>query len=156
MDSERLRRLEDRQAVQELLVSYARSCDDRDWPRYRSLFTPDAEIDYTAAYGRRGQRDDIADWIEELMSAPALQHTQHMLSNFEIALNGDCASGRADYLNPDVFARPGRRELLVNGGIYDFTAMRTDTGWRLSTLTARILWSAKGRVVEKPLPTKKL
>ena len=39
MDSEQLRRLEDKQALQELLVSYARSCDDRDWPRYRSLFS---------------------------------------------------------------------------------------------------------------------
>ena len=151
MDSERLRCLEDRQALQALLVSYARSCDDRDWPRYRSLFTPDADIDYTGAYGRRGRRDEIADWIEELMNAPALQHTQHMLSNFEIALNGDRASGRADYLNPDVFTCPGRRELLVNGGTYDFTAVRTEAGWRLSTLAARILWSAKGKVLANPL-----
>jgi 3-phenylpropionate/cinnamic acid dioxygenase small subunit len=151
MDSERLRRLEDRQALQELLVSYARSCDDRDWTRYRSVFTPDAEIDYTGAYGRAGRRDEIADWIEALMSGPVLQHTQHLLSNFEIALDGDRASGRADYLNPDVFARPGRRELLVNGGIYDFAAIRTDVGWRLSTLTARILWSGKGKVLAKPL-----
>jgi 3-phenylpropionate/cinnamic acid dioxygenase small subunit len=151
MDSERLRRLEDRQALQELLVSYARSCDDRDWPRYRSLFTPDAEINYSDAYGRRGRRDEIAEWIEGLMSSPALQHTQHMLSNFEIRVDGDRASGRADYLNPDIFARPGRRELLVNGGIYDFTAIRTDAGWRLTALTARILWSAKGKVLAAPL-----
>ena len=151
MDSERLRRLEDRQTLQELLVSYARACDDHDWPRYRSLFTPDAEIDYTGAYGRRGRRDEIALWIEELMSSPSLQHTQHMLSNFQIGIDGDRASGRADYLNPDVFARPGRRELLVNGGIYDFTAVRTDAGWRLSALTARILWSGKGKVFAKPL-----
>jgi len=151
MDSEQLRRLEDRQALQELLVSYARSCDDRDWPRYRSLFIPDAEIDYTGAYGRAGRRDEIADWIEALMGAAALQHTQHFLSNIEVTLAGDRASGRADYLNPDVFVRPAGRALLVNGGIYDFTAVRAGDGWRLSTLTARILWSAEGKLVERPV-----
>ena len=151
MHSEQLRRLEDRQALQELLVSYARSCDDHDWPRYRSIFTPEAEIDYTGAYGRSGRRDEIADWIEALLSGPALQHTQHMLSNIEIRLEGDQATGRADYLNPDVFVRPPGRQLLVNGGIYTFTAVRTDTGWRLNTLAARILWSAEGTVVDRPL-----
>jgi len=151
MDSERLRRLEDRQALQELLVSYARSCDDRNWQRYRALFTPDAEIDYSGAYGRSGRRDEIADWVEALMSGPALQQTQHMLSNIEITLEGDRAAGRADYLNPDVFTRPAGRALLVNGGIYDFTAVRTDEGWRFKTLAARILWSAEGEVLDRPL-----
>lgn len=151
MGSEQFRRLEDKQALQELLVSYARSCDDRDWLRYRSLFLPDAKIDYTGAYGRSGRRDEIADWIEVLLSGGALQHTQHLLSNIEITLAGDRASGRADYLNPDVFIRPAGRALLVNGGIYDFTAVRTDDGWRLSTLAARILWSAEGKVLDRPV-----
>jgi len=151
MDSEQLRRLGDKQALQELLVSYARSCDDRDWPRYRSLFIAEAEIDYTGAYGRSGRRDDIADWIEPLMSGPALQHTQHFLSNIEITLQGDQAAGRADYLNPDVFTRPAGRELLVNGGIYEFKAVRTDGVWRFSSLAARILWSAKGDLLARLL-----
>jgi 3-phenylpropionate/cinnamic acid dioxygenase small subunit len=150
MHNGRLRRLEDKQALQELLVSYARCCDDRDWPRYRSLFIPEAAIDYSGAYGRSGQRDEIADWIEALMSGPTLQHTQHLLSNIEITLEGDRAAGRADYLNPDVFARPAGRELLVNGGIYDFTAVRTDQGWRFSSLAARILWSAEGKIWNWP------
>ena len=151
MDSERLQRLEDKQALQELFVSYARSCDDRDWPRYRSLFIPEAEIDYTGAYGRSGLRDEIAGWIEAIMSGHALQHTQHLLTNIEITIEGDLAAGRADYLNPDVFTRPAGRELLVNGGIYDFTAVRTDEGWRFSALAARILWSAEGKVLDRPV-----
>ena len=151
MDGERLRRLEDKQALRELLVSYARSCDDRDWPRYRSLFIPEAEIDYSGAYGRSGLRDEIADWVEALMSGPALQHTQHLLSNIEITLEGDRAAGRTDYLNPDVFTRARGRELLVNGGIYDFAAVRTDEGWRFCRLAARILWSAQGKVLDRPV-----
>ncbi len=151
MDSERLRRLDDKQALQDLLVSYARSCDDRNWDRYRSVFTPDAMIDYTAAYGRAGRRDEIADWIEMIMSAPALECTQHLLTNFEVEIAGDRAFGRVDYLNPDVFARAGGRELLVNGGCYRFEAARLDAGWRLNKLVARILWSSKGEVLFAPL-----
>jgi 3-phenylpropionate/cinnamic acid dioxygenase small subunit len=151
MDNERLRRLEDRQALLELLVSYAWSCDDRDWTRYRSVFTDNATIDYTGAFGRSGTRDEIAAWIEPLLSGPALEHTQHMLSNFDCKIDGDRASGRVNYLNPDVFSRPEGRSLLVNGGIYRFEAVRTDSGWRLSALTARILWSAKGEILTAPL-----
>jgi 3-phenylpropionate/cinnamic acid dioxygenase small subunit len=151
MDSERLRCLDDKQALHELLVSYAWACDDRDWARYRSVFTDDATIDYTGAFGRSGRRDEIAAWIEELMGGPTLEHTQHMLSNFYVELDGDRAAGRVNYLNPDVFSRPEGRSLLVNGGIYRFEAVRTDAGWRLSSLTARILWSAKGEILTAPL-----
>jgi len=151
MDSERLRRLEDKQALQELLVSYAWSCDDRDWARYRSVFTDNATIDYTSAFGRSGTRDEIAAWIEVLMSGPPLEHTQHMLSNFDFTIDGDHAAGRVNYLNPDVFGRLEGRSLLFNGGIYRFEAVRTDAGWRLSFLIARILWSARGEIMTDPL-----
>ena len=151
MDSERFRRLEDKQALQELLVSYAWSCDDRDWTRYRSVFTEEATIDYTGAFGQSGTRDQIAAWIEGLMSGPELEHTQHMLSNFDVIVDGDCAAGRVNYLNPDVFSRPEGCSLLVNGGIYRFEAVRTDAGWRISLLIARILWSAKAEILTAPL-----
>ena len=29
------------------MTRYALACDDRDWVRYRELFAPDAQIDYT-------------------------------------------------------------------------------------------------------------
>jgi hypothetical protein len=150
MDNERLRRLEDKQALQELLVSYARACDARDWAGYRAAFTADALIDYTGARGRRGRRDEIAEWLEEIMGVPSLELTQHLLINFQFELHGDRAAGRVDYLNPDIFIRSGIRDLLVNGGQYVFEAVRQGQDWRLSVLSARILWSAKGEIFSPP------
>ncbi|MDB5394776.1 MAG: hypothetical protein JWM91_2282 [Rhodospirillales bacterium] len=150
MDNERLQRLEDKQALQDLLISYARSCDARDWTSYRTVFTADALIDYTGAMGRRGRRDEIAEWLGEIMGVPSLEYTQHLLANFQVELDGDHAAGRVDYLNPDIFSRDGIRDLLVNGGQYVFEAVRQGPAWRLSALTARILWSAKGEILSPP------
>jgi hypothetical protein len=150
MDNERLRCLEDKQALQELLVSYARACDARDWMAYRGVFTSDALIDYTGARGRSGKCDEIAVWLEDIMGVPSLEHTQHLLANFQVELHGDRAAGRVDYLNPDIFIRSGIRDLLVNGGQYVFEAVRQGPDWRLSVLSARILWSAKGEIFSPP------
>ena len=141
-------------AVQALLTSYATSCDDRDWDRYRSVFTDYAHIDYTEAYGISGSRDEVAEWIEIVMTTDTLISTQHMLTNFRTTITGDEASGRVDYFNPDVILnhQQGMKELLMNGGYYDFTAHRVDGNWQMSRLTATILWSNKTHlsVVEPP------
>ena len=35
--------------IQQLLAEYGHVVDDRDWPRFRELFVPDARLDYTKA-----------------------------------------------------------------------------------------------------------
>src|SRR5205807_2257008 len=44
-------RLSDRLAIQDLMTLYAMAVDGRDWRLYRSVFTPDAVIDYSDAGG---------------------------------------------------------------------------------------------------------
>jgi len=45
MDS---RRISDELEIAALLTRYARAVDSRDWDLYRSVFTDDAHIDYSA------------------------------------------------------------------------------------------------------------
>ena len=44
----------DRLAISDFLTTYAHAVDAKDWDLYRSLFTADAHIDYTAAGGIAG------------------------------------------------------------------------------------------------------
>jgi hypothetical protein len=134
--------------LQQLLTRYASACDDRDWQRYRSLFTADARIDYTEAYGRAGTVDEIVPWMERIMDPKLLPSSQHLLANLEFQHAGDTATGRAQYFNPDVFVENGRRTGLVNGGVYRFEARREAGGWRLSRLHAKLLWSTRAELTE--------
>tara|TARA_B100000809_G_scaffold24453_1_gene21389 strand:- start:303 stop:518 length:216 start_codon:yes stop_codon:yes gene_type:complete len=51
MDSDPTRSLADRLEIGDLITRYATAVDRRDWDLYRSVFTTDAEIDYTSAGG---------------------------------------------------------------------------------------------------------
>jgi hypothetical protein len=134
--------------LQQLLTRYANACDDRDWARYRKLFTPDARIDYTEAYGRAGSVDEIVPWLEQIMDPRLLPSSQHLLANLVFERAGDTASGRAQYFNPDVFVENGRKVGLINGGVYRFDARRDTDGWRLSRLHAKLLWSTRAELTE--------
>ena len=63
---------------------YCASVDRKDWKTYRSVFTHDAHIDYTAAGGNRGNVDEIVLWMAHVFRFMARQ--QHSVSNFEITL----------------------------------------------------------------------
>src|SRR5579884_17566 len=43
--------LSDRLAIHDLMHTYARAVDGRDWELYRQVFTPQARIDYTDSGG---------------------------------------------------------------------------------------------------------
>jgi len=134
--------------IHQLMTRYALACDDRDWVRYRELFAPDAQIDYTQAYGRAGTVDEIVPWLQRIMSVESLPVSQHLLANLEFDATGDGASGRVHYFNPDVFVEDGRKVGLINGGVYRFEALRTAGGWRLSRLHAKLLWSTRAELTE--------
>ena len=53
----------DRADIADLLTTYARAVDSRDWKLYRSVFTPDARIDYTAAGGIAGTVEEVTEWM---------------------------------------------------------------------------------------------
>jgi 3-phenylpropionate/cinnamic acid dioxygenase small subunit len=144
--------LADRIALEDLLIRYAVACDAKDWDAYRALFTDDATIDYTAAYGIAGPRDEVTAWMARVVGdVAAVPITQHMITNFRVAVDGDAARGEADYFNADVLQDPaGERGLVFHGGRYGFEARRTATGWLLARLSATLFWSHRGELYVFP------
>ena len=142
-----LQRLVDRADIEDLLSRYARACDTKDWDLYRAVFTPDAVIDYTAAYGIRGPVAEVSEWIAKLMIPSFVPKTQHLLANVEITVDGDRASAHAYYINPDVRSDgAGGFGLLLNGGYYTATVCRRPEGWRIARLVAEITFSHSGEL----------
>jgi 3-phenylpropionate/cinnamic acid dioxygenase small subunit len=126
----------DKIEIGELLARYARAVDSRDWELWKSVFTPDAHIDYSSAGAAVGLRDEVADWLEKGLAAVPM--TQHFISNVEIDLNGDTARVRAMFYNPMLL--PGMSDLSYCGGNYRHDMTRTPSGWRSTRLVEENAW----------------
>lgn len=132
-----LQRVADELEIAALLNRYARAVDAKDWELYRSVFTDDAQIDYSSAGAAAGPRDEVAAWLEQGFGA--IPMSMHYITNVEIlALDGDLATVRAMFYNP--MRLPGMAELSYCGGYYHHELTRTADGWRSRSLREENVW----------------
>ena len=126
----------DKIEIQELLARYARGVDTKDWELWKTVFTPDAHLDYSSAGIPAASRDEIAAVFEKAMAA--IPMTQHYISNVEIDLDGDNAKVLAMFYNP--MHLPGMAEQSYCGGYYHHDMVRTSEGWKSERLVEENLW----------------
>ena len=130
--------LSDTLEIHAALARYARGVDDKDWELWKTVFTPDARVDYVSAGGSAGSRDEIADWLRD--SLADFPMTQHYITNIEVDLDGDEAKVTAFFYNPMIF--PGATELSYCGGRYHHRFVRTPDGWKSRELIEHNQWFA--------------
>jgi ketosteroid isomerase-like protein len=107
----RLRALEDRAAIEQLLMRYAAALNTRDADTYVSLFTPDAQfelrraIDEPPFLGPFKGRDALRkQWFPEgpgpvdASGRRAFGPMRHVTTNYEIDVRGDTATVRAFFI----------------------------------------------------------
>ena len=104
-------------AIQRLVVAYGHAVDDRDWSRWRSLFTDDATLDYTESGGIAGSIDEVAAWLPG--GTAVFRWSLHSVFTHEITFTGpDTATGRAHLFNRNGAEWNGKLELLDVSGVY--------------------------------------
>ena len=127
--------LADRSAAEDLLTRYATAVDRRDLEQYRSIFTADAEIDYTSAGGIAGTVDEVVEFLST--SLEMFEMTQHLVSNIDLEVNGDSAPVTAMFNTP--MRLPGG-DTWFTGGWYHHDLVRTPDGWRSQRLREESAW----------------
>ena len=139
-----LQELSDRAEINDVLVRYTRAIDTGDWDRLDTVFTPDAQIDYTESGGIAAGFAEVKPWLAEVLPAffPKRMHT---LGQVEIRLDGDTAEVSAYFHNPmpiDVQGddRRGGSKLVEIGGLYHHSMTRTPDGWRSRRLREEVVW----------------
>ncbi|MYB03214.1 MAG: nuclear transport factor 2 family protein [Acidimicrobiaceae bacterium] len=130
-----LQTLIDRAEITDLLTRYARAVDRQDWELFRTVFTPDAHIDYTQVGGIAGDLDTVVGFLSEVMSM--FEAMQHMISNIDITIDGDEAKVTAMVYNPLKLPDSG---MWATGGWYHHELVRTDEGWRSRSLVEEAGW----------------
>lgn len=136
-----LQTIGDRIEISDLLTRYAHAVDTKDWALYRTVFTPDARIDYSATGGPSGTLDDVVDKLAPMLDL--FTRTQHFVSNIAVDLDGDEARVRAMFHNPMVVtdAHDGVvAKQFFCGGWYNHELVRTTDGWRSRRLVEESAW----------------
>jgi hypothetical protein len=133
---DRLRRLEDRAEIRELILAYRRHLDARDLKAYGMLFAADGEWLGGTGYGKSPA--GIMAMLEERLPGNVSDDRQsswHLVTEPEIVLHGDQATGEVTW------ALVGRGDedepALRLLGHYEDTYVREDGRWRFQRRVAR-------------------
>ena len=132
--------LSDRLEIESLLTSYAWALDHKQFDGLDAVFTPDAFIDYTSAGGIKGAFPEVKAWLAQVL--PNFSAYQHLVTNKQIALDGDAATSIAGFYNP--MGQPTKGEALsffFVGGEYHDELVRTPAGWRISQRIEKSIWT---------------
>jgi hypothetical protein len=132
-----VQRISDELEIVALLNMYARAVDTEDWPLYRSLFTDDAFIDYSAAGLGSGTPDQVVPILREHQAGITMG--MHYVTNIESQIDGDFARVLAMWLN--VVLLPDMSQNSYFGGRWHHEIVRTSDGWRSRNLRLELVWS---------------
>ena len=145
MDDQKLQELLDREAIKEVRALLAKALDYKDWVLFESLFLEEVEADF-AAYGvsrQKVRREDLRGSYQHNLSREGLR-TQHISSNFRITIAGDTAHCVSNFLAQHyIKGFEGGEEFFLRAEYQD-QLVRTENGWKISTLTLSTLFYVSG------------
>jgi ketosteroid isomerase-like protein len=125
--------IEDRIAIRELLLRYARGVDARDLALVASCFTPDAAYRGALAVGT------IADALAALPAAIGrYRATRHAITAQTLTIEGDTAHSSADCTAQHWLPDGGCRTVGVR---YRDDLQRGADGWRITRRDVETLWT---------------
>jgi len=132
-------RVEDRLAIADLVTKYCTAVDQRDFKKFKELFTQDAVLDYSANWGQgSGHVNVMAKQLEDALSL--FSASIHFWSNLDIEFTGP-NSAKARYLldNPMFLKGLPRVALLTIYGYYNHELVKDANGvWRSKHMSMEI------------------
>ena len=131
---------EDERAISHLLLRYATSIDTRDWPLFRTCFSPDCEADYGSFGSWRGLRE-IVEYMEACHSN--LGSTLYRISNITIDDRNDEVLARS-YVDA-IFTEAAQKDVARRTlGFFDDALVRTSEGWKIARRRFTMVLSSLG------------
>jgi hypothetical protein len=141
----RIQAIEDRLAIQDVIIRYAMGVDDQDDDVVASCFTDDAEASFAGLPAGPGG-PAIAAFLASAMGTPRAAST-HRFTNVAVTLDGDEADVRSSAVVYGVRGEPA--QLRLRGIRYRDRFVRTAAGWRIARRVHSVSW--EGGAENKPL-----
>lgn len=130
-----LAKLAARECLRQLVDTYSRACDRRDFVLLRSLYHDDALEEHGEMF--TGSPDEYVAWVEGALANWSA--TAHYVTNSVFVINGDYAEGETYKLNYHRTA-DGTREVLTGSRSLDRFAKR-DGDWRFAGRCVTLDWA---------------
>ena len=131
----RLRHVEDKAAIERVLLEYGRTLDARDFAAYAALFATDGE--WKGALGTFKGPRDIQVAMERLFANAATDIPRgrnfHVMSNFLIDVQGDRASARSHFV---FYKMDGNKPVAEVAGRYEDILVRSNGTWKFQQRNA--------------------
>jgi hypothetical protein len=135
-----LQEISDRLEIEGAIVRYTRGIDTGEWDLLDTVFTADAEIDYTESGGIADTYPAVKAWLAEVLPA-FFPKRMHSLAQVDIRIDGDEATATAYFHNPmPMDDGAGGTTVVEFGGLYHHAFVRTPDGWRSRRLHEEIVW----------------
>lgn len=139
----RIQRLEDRNAIIDVVIKYATSIDRADWASYASIFTDPIHVDFSEAGLPPADfpRDQFISFAAQGLEG--WTGRQHISPNHKVVFD-DASPDKAVcysymYAQHYMEGAPGGDFYLMRGS-YDNHMVRTEDGWKIQSLTQHIFW----------------
>jgi ketosteroid isomerase-like protein len=127
----------DRSEIIDLAVRYTWALDTKNLEDLRDVFTSDV----TAVL--RGVECEGIDQIIARIGGAILRldHTQHLVGNHLVTVDGDTGTHRCHLQSQHVLAGCEGGDNYIVGGYYDDRVVRTADGWRIAHRTMQQTWT---------------
>lgn len=135
-----LQRLSDRAEITDVLTTYTRAVDRKQYAAAAAAFTEDAVLDYSSAGGPVAGPAEALAWVAEMMGH--FDRWQHVLGQLEYTFDGpDRARVTAYFTNPMVLVEGEAEKIVEVGGYYHHELVRTPDGWRSTHMVDDLVWT---------------
>ena len=146
-----LERVQDRQAVVDVVIQYATGIDMRRWDVYQACFTDPCDYDFSSWSGQPGATMASVDWVRRVRSVNGnFDATQHISTNHVVTFATDDEATFVSYMHAQHWFSAKRLEELGHpadgprwctlGGYYTNTVVRTEQGWRIARCQLDVTW----------------
>lgn len=147
MDTQQaVQELVDKAAIADVAVRYCELIDSGRWDELDEVFVDDAE--FHLPDGDHDGLDAIRSRISGALGP--LDHSQHLVSNHQVSVDGDAADHRCYFNAQHVRHAAADGPTYVVAGRYDDRLVRTERGWRITDRTLTIGWTEGNERVLRP------
>jgi len=138
-DERSLRELQDRAAVIDVVLAFARSLDVKDWLACRRCFTDEIETDYSDLRGEPPSTVKADEFVALRRRALEKLKTLHLSANHLVALDGD----RATCVSAAVIHRfrPEDGARFDTYCAYAHSLVRGASGWKIHKVKQTVYWN---------------
>jgi ketosteroid isomerase-like protein len=137
----RLQKVEDRQAIEQLLMGdYPRALDAFDWKAYSELFAKDGTLIMNGGKTKRTGPAAIEDFFNKMKlptppeskacpAVPGVHRFMHVVSNLSLHIDGDTATDQAYW---ETIGTTDCKSVVEGAGHYEDVLKREDGRWKFS------------------------